>query len=132
MDFEEKKMNLSIGQDDLDREAGYYVRPASPEPPVERWPPAREAPPRRGAPRVTPDHYAGEPDPYYHAGAPPEYYRFPCSFHFRTDGSTLRPSLSWSAHLAHRLLPNLFAITDYQCLYSLDCISQRSWWASSL
>ncbi|XP_058797470.1 zinc finger CCCH domain-containing protein 18-like isoform X2 [Phymastichus coffea] len=72
MDFEEKKMNLGLGQDELEREAGYYVRPASPEPPVERWPPTREAPPlRRGAPRTTPDSYADE-EPYYHAG--PEYY----------------------------------------------------------
>lgn len=76
IDFEEKKMNLGLGQDDLDREAGYYVRPASPEPPVERWSaPTREPPPRRGAPRITPDHYGEEPDPYYHSGAPSEYYR---------------------------------------------------------
>lgn len=79
MDFEEKKMNLGLGQDDLDREAGYYVRPASPEPPVERWPPQREPPPpsRRGAPRATPDYYPEEPEPYYHGGPPPpEHYRF--------------------------------------------------------
>ena len=72
MDFEEKKMNLSLGQEELDREAGYYVRPASPEPLPERWvPPSREAIPRR-APRITPDHYIDEPDPYY--SGPPEYY----------------------------------------------------------
>jgi len=39
MDFEEKKMNLSLGQDELDKENDYYTRPASPaldgEP--ERW-----------------------------------------------------------------------------------------------
>ena len=73
MDFEEKKMNLGLGQDEMDREAGYYVRAGSPEPPVERWPPPREPPIRRGAPRLTPDYPPDEPDPYYHAG--PEYYR---------------------------------------------------------
>lgn len=30
VDFEEKKMNLSIGQDDLDKENDYYTRTASP------------------------------------------------------------------------------------------------------
>ncbi|XP_054287233.1 zinc finger CCCH domain-containing protein 18-like isoform X1 [Macrosteles quadrilineatus] len=30
VDFEEKKMNLSLGQDDLDKENDYYTRPASP------------------------------------------------------------------------------------------------------
>lgn len=30
MDFEEKKMNLSLGQDELDKENDYYTRPASP------------------------------------------------------------------------------------------------------
>lgn len=76
MDFEEKKMNLSLGQDELDREAGYYVRAASPEPPVERWP-AREAPRRIPPPRITPERYIEEPDPYYAPPptAPPEYYR---------------------------------------------------------
>ena len=75
MDFEEKKMNLSLGQDELDREAGYYVRAASPEPPVERWPP-REAPRRVLPPRITPERYVEEPDPYYAPpAAPPEYYR---------------------------------------------------------
>lgn len=75
IDFEEKKMNLSLGQEELDREAGYYVRPGSPEPPVDRWAPVREAPPpRRPAPKMTPDRYMDEPDPYY---PPPssEYYR---------------------------------------------------------
>ncbi|XP_051168738.1 zinc finger CCCH domain-containing protein 18-like isoform X2 [Leptopilina boulardi] len=76
MDFEEKKMNLSLGQEELDREAGYYVRPASPEPPIERWPP-REPPQRVSrapAPRITPDHYADEPEGYY-PPTPHEYYR---------------------------------------------------------
>lgn len=76
MDFEEKKMNLSLGQDELDREAGYYVRAASPEPPVERWPP-REAPRRIPPPRLSPERYIDDPDPYYvPATAPPEYYRY--------------------------------------------------------
>lgn len=76
MDFEEKKMNLSLGQEELDREAGYYVRAASPEPPPERWPP-REAPPRRGPPpRTTPERYVDETEGYYPPpAAPPEYYR---------------------------------------------------------
>ena len=76
MDFEEKKMNLSLGQEELDREAGYYVRPASPEPPVERWPTREPPPPRvpRGAPRITPDHYVDEPEGYY-PPTPHEYYR---------------------------------------------------------
>ncbi|XP_069677919.1 zinc finger CCCH domain-containing protein 18 isoform X2 [Periplaneta americana] len=30
MDFEEKKMNLSLGQEELDKENDYYTRPASP------------------------------------------------------------------------------------------------------
>lgn len=30
MDFEEKKMNLSIGQEELDKENDYYTHPASP------------------------------------------------------------------------------------------------------
>nr|XP_034183645.1 zinc finger CCCH domain-containing protein 18-like isoform X2 [Osmia lignaria] len=82
MDFEEKKMNLSLGQDELDREAGYYVRAASPEPPVERWPP-REAPRRMPPPRITPDRYIDEPDAYYAPpAAPPEYYR---RVHYKTD-----------------------------------------------
>lgn len=76
MDFEEKKMNLSLGQDELDREAGYYVRAASPEPPVERWPP-REPPPRRiPPPRITPERYIDEPETYYPPpAAPSDYYR---------------------------------------------------------
>lgn len=82
MDFEEKKMNLSLGQDELDREAGYYVRAASPEPPVERWPP-REAPRRIPPPRLTPERYIDDPDPYYAPpAAPPEYYR---RVHYKTD-----------------------------------------------
>ena len=74
MDFEEKKMNLSLGQDDLDREAQYYVRPTSPEPVVERWPPTEAPPPRRRPPRVTPD-YLEETDGYYPPNSHPEYYR---------------------------------------------------------
>lgn len=74
MDFEEKKMNLGLGQDELEREAGYYVRPASPEPPIERYPPTREGPPpRRGGQRVIPEAYTDD-EPYYHPGGPPEYY----------------------------------------------------------
>lgn len=74
MDFEEKKMNLSLGQDELEREAGYYVRPASPEPPVERWPPVREVVSRRPpVPRLTPERYVEDPE-YYPPAAPPEYY----------------------------------------------------------
>lgn len=71
-------MNLSLGQEELDREAGYYVRPASPEPPIERWPPREAAPPRVArapAPRITPDHYVDEPEGYY-PPAPHEYYRY--------------------------------------------------------
>lgn len=73
MDFEEKKMNLSLGQDELDREAGYYVRAASPEPPVERWP-QREAP-RRVSARLTPERYADESEGYYPPSASGDYYR---------------------------------------------------------
>lgn len=32
IDFEEKKMNLSLTQDELDKENGYYTRAPSPEP----------------------------------------------------------------------------------------------------
>lgn len=32
MDFEEKKMNLTLSQDELDKENGYYTRSASPIP----------------------------------------------------------------------------------------------------
>lgn len=32
IDFEEKKMNLSLAQDELDKENGYYTRAPSPEP----------------------------------------------------------------------------------------------------
>lgn len=79
MDFEEKKMNLSLGQDELDREAGYYVRAASPEPPVERWP-QREVPSRPRVPssRLTPERYVDEPEGYYPPPPPAsssEYYR---------------------------------------------------------
>lgn len=75
MDFEEKKMNLSLGQDELDREAGYYVRAASPEPPVERWPP-REPPRRIPPPRITPERYIDEPETYYPPPTTPsDYYR---------------------------------------------------------
>lgn len=74
MDFEEKKMNLSLGQDELDREAGYYVRAASPEPPVERWP-QREVPRSRVPSRPTPDRYADEPEGYYPPTVSSDYYR---------------------------------------------------------
>nr|CAD7443590.1 unnamed protein product [Timema bartmani] len=39
MDFEEKKMNLSLGQEELDKENDYYTRPASPvvKEDSERW-----------------------------------------------------------------------------------------------
>jgi nuclear protein NHN1 len=75
MDFEEKKMNLSLGQDELDREAGYYVRAASPEPPVERWP-QREPPRRIPSSRVTPDRYIEETEGYYAPSASSsDYYR---------------------------------------------------------
>lgn len=39
MDFEEKKMNLSLGQDELDKENDYYTRPASPalDEDLDRW-----------------------------------------------------------------------------------------------
>lgn len=32
IDFEEKKMNLSLTQEELDKENGYYARAPSPEP----------------------------------------------------------------------------------------------------
>lgn len=32
IDFEEKKMNLSLAQEELDKENGYYARAPSPEP----------------------------------------------------------------------------------------------------
>lgn len=75
MDFEEKKMNLSLGQDELDREAGYYVRAATPEPPVERWP-QREVPQRRvPSSRPTPDRYVDDPEGYYPPTVSSDYYR---------------------------------------------------------
>lgn len=30
VDFEEKKLNLGLGEEDLDKENDYYTRPASP------------------------------------------------------------------------------------------------------
>ena len=30
IDFEEKKLNLGLGEEDLDKENDYYTRPASP------------------------------------------------------------------------------------------------------
>lgn len=76
MDFEEKKMNLSLGQDELDREAGYYVRAASPEPPVERWPQREVAPRRVPSSRITPERYVEEPPENYYPPPPSsEYYR---------------------------------------------------------
>lgn len=50
IDFEEKKMNLSLAQEELDKENGYYARAPSPEPryvsvrPVEYAPVARPPP----------------------------------------------------------------------------------------
>lgn len=37
MDFEEKKMNLSIGQDEIDKENDYYTRVTSPIDEPEAW-----------------------------------------------------------------------------------------------
>lgn len=37
MDFEEKKMNLSIGQDEIDKENDYYTRAASPIDEPDPW-----------------------------------------------------------------------------------------------
>ncbi|XP_066587829.1 zinc finger CCCH domain-containing protein 18-like isoform X2 [Prorops nasuta] len=90
MDFEEKKMNLSLGQDEMDREAGYYVRAATPEPLTERYA-AREAPRRIPPPRITPERYIDEPEAYYPPPPPPaappssapmEYYR---RVHYKSD-----------------------------------------------
>ena len=37
MDFEEKKMNLSIGQEEIDKENDYYTRASSPIDDPEAW-----------------------------------------------------------------------------------------------
>ncbi|XP_015605861.1 zinc finger CCCH domain-containing protein 18 isoform X2 [Cephus cinctus] len=100
MDFEEKKMNLSLGQDELDREAGYYVRPATPEPPVERWP-AREVPRRAPLPRGgTPERFIEETESYYPPStAPPEYYR---RVHYKAE---IRPGADYRERLDYHPVP---------------------------
>ncbi|XP_034239984.1 zinc finger CCCH domain-containing protein 18-like [Thrips palmi] len=63
MDFEEKKMNLSLGQDELDKENDYYTRPASPalDEDLERW--SEKDPESKHHRMVVSDRY--EMDPYY-------------------------------------------------------------------
>lgn len=63
MDFEEKKMNLSLGQDELDKENDYYTRPASPvlDEDIERW--SEKDPESKHHRMVVSDRY--EMDPYY-------------------------------------------------------------------
>lgn len=53
IDFEDKKKNLSLTQDELDKENGYYVRMPSPEPRYVRHPVPVDYPP----PRPSPDEY---------------------------------------------------------------------------
>ncbi|KAL1450398.1 hypothetical protein WDU94_002769, partial [Cyamophila willieti] len=77
VDFEEKKMNLTLGQDELDKENDYYTRSASPalSPSPERALPA----PRSKAPGHP--HYLPPGDdylpPHGHPGAVDPYYRPP-------------------------------------------------------
>ncbi|XP_059489694.1 zinc finger CCCH domain-containing protein 18 isoform X2 [Neocloeon triangulifer] len=52
MDFEEKKMNLGLGQEDLDKENDFYTRPASP---IHRF---EENDERYGRPSRDDDYYA--------------------------------------------------------------------------
>ncbi|XP_060519897.1 zinc finger CCCH domain-containing protein 18 isoform X2 [Cylas formicarius] len=89
IDFEEKKMNLSIAQEEFDKENGYYGRIPSPEPryvrhipdyPVAR-PPAEEYYGRRQvhyepeyAPPLRREHPRPYREPPVHRGPPPEYY----------------------------------------------------------
>ncbi|XP_026280334.1 zinc finger CCCH domain-containing protein 18 [Frankliniella occidentalis] len=65
MDFEEKKMNLSLGQDELDKENDYYTRPASPalEDDLDRWN-SKEPPEGKHHRMVVTDRYDAM-DPYY-------------------------------------------------------------------
>lgn len=67
IDFEEKKMNLSLAQEEFDKENGYYGRVASPEQPRYVRVPV-EYPPPRAAPPV--DEYYGRRQVVYE---PPEY-----------------------------------------------------------
>ena len=58
IDFEEKKMNLSLAQEELDKENGYYIRAPSPEPRyVVRHPVAAEYQPP--VVRPAPEEYYG-------------------------------------------------------------------------
>ncbi|XP_063919957.1 zinc finger CCCH domain-containing protein 18 isoform X2 [Zophobas morio] len=56
IDFEEKKMNLSLAQEEFDKENGYYGRVASPEPRYVRHVPV-EYPPVVRAPPPTEEYY---------------------------------------------------------------------------
>ncbi|XP_045462330.1 zinc finger CCCH domain-containing protein 18-like isoform X2 [Harmonia axyridis] len=69
IDFEEKKMNLSLAQEEFDKENGYYGRVPSPEPRfVSRHPPVEYPAPSR--PPVPPDEYYNRRQVVYE---PPEY-----------------------------------------------------------
>lgn len=60
LDFEEKKMNLSLAQEEFDKENGYYARVPSPEPRyVMRHPVPAEYPPmvRPGMPPPAEEYY---------------------------------------------------------------------------
>lgn len=72
VDFEEKKMNLTLGQDELDKENDYYTRSASPilneEP--DRWSGKIDGDPKRY--RTVSERYEADYGPesaYYHSGS---------------------------------------------------------------
>uniref|UniRef100_A0A8D8UTW6 Zinc finger CCCH domain-containing protein 18 n=1 Tax=Cacopsylla melanoneura TaxID=428564 RepID=A0A8D8UTW6_9HEMI len=77
VDFEEKKMNLTLGQDELDKENDYYTRSASP---ALSPSPERVLPAPRTKTQGHPPHYLPPGDdylpPHGHPGADP-YYRPP-------------------------------------------------------
>ncbi|XP_046659250.1 LOW QUALITY PROTEIN: zinc finger CCCH domain-containing protein 18-like [Homalodisca vitripennis] len=70
VDFEEKKMNLSLGQDELDKENDYYTRTASPVPNEEpdRWGAKMEGEPKRYRTMSDRfDDYGGGPEGYFYS-----------------------------------------------------------------
>ncbi|GLH08432.1 Uncharacterized protein GBIM_13673 [Gryllus bimaculatus] len=84
MDFEEKKMNLSLGQEELDKENDYYIRSASPVyKEDERWNVDIDPYSYRDE-MLTMEHYDDISDLYYHRsrGSGRDYWR---RVHYETE-----------------------------------------------
>ncbi|KAJ1531468.1 hypothetical protein ONE63_000143 [Megalurothrips usitatus] len=112
MDFEEKKMNLSLGQDELDKENDYYTRPASPalEDDLDRWSRYFSAEGKHHR-MVVSDRY-DVVDPYYgyhrdgrdrwgrgHYDDPREAYGREHMYDGRHPGSHHEPTMAYRAHM---------------------------------